>query len=580
LRFSLTLRIRPTLQYSYIKVVAGGNTHIGDGKDGGEQIMIIEKIIIENYKCYYGKFPLDLNPCVNILVGNNESGKSTILEAINLALTGILNGKYLKNELSQYLFNHQTVSEYIDSFSEGVDTQAPPSICIEIFFECSDLPRFKGNGNSERADACGVAMKIEFDPEFQTEYEELIIVGPPKSIPIEYYRVSWQSFARESITSRSIPMKSVLIDSSSSRYQNGSDVYISRIIHADLEDSEKAAISQEYRKMKEMFGEADSVKAINDKINSKLKITDKELLISVDLATHNSWESTLMTYLDEIPFHHIGKGEQCIIKTNLALGHKKSQEASLILLEEPESHLSHTKLNKLLRSIEDECKEKQIIISTHNSFVANKLGIENLILLNERQSSRLTELSPDNLKFFKKLPGYQTLRLLLCRKAVLVEGDSDELIFQKAYMDVNGGKLPIEDEIDVISVRGLAFKRFLEIAKRINQPVAVITDNDGDYEAKITKKYQNFAGIEYISIFADDRNELRTLEPQFVEANNTNLSALCATIGINNVDYDTEEKINEYMSKNKTKWALCTFESDSKPSYPRYIMDAVTWCNE
>ena len=554
--------------------------HVDGGNDSGGKIMKIEKINIENYKCYYGKFTLELNSGVNILVGNNEAGKSTILEAINLALTGVLNGRYLKNELSQYLFNHQTVSEYIKSISDDeVDTQAPPSICIEIFFEGSDLPRFEGNGNSERTNACGVSMKIEFDPEYQNEYEELIEVGGLKSIPIEYYRISWKSFARESITSRSIPMKSVLIDSSSSRYKNGSDVYISRIIHADLEDSDKAAISQEYRKMKEMFGEADSVKAINEKIKSKSKITDKDLSISVDLATHNSWETTLMTYLDEIPFHHIGKGEQCIIKTNLALGHKKSQEANLILLEEPESHLSHTKLNQLIRSIEDECEEKQIIISTHNSFVANKLGIENLILLNERQSSKLTELPADDLIFFKKLPGYQTLRLLLCRKAVLVEGDSDELIFQKAYMDINEGRLPIEDGIDVISV-GMTFKRFLEIAERIGQPVAVITDNDGDYEKKIQNKYEDFKDIECIKICADNRNELKTLEPQFVEANKDDLSELCITIEIDNNDYDTEEKISKYMIGNKTKWALCVFESDNKLNYPNYIVDAVKWCNE
>lgn len=542
--------------------------------------MKIQKINIENYKCYHEKFTLELNPYVNILVGDNEAGKSTILEAINLALTGILNGRYLKNELSQYLFNHQAVCEYIKSISdEGVDAQDPPTICIEVFFECSELPRFEGNSNSDRTNSCGVSMKIEFDPEYQSEYEELIKAGDLNSIPIEYYRISWKSFARESITSRSIPIKSVLIDSSSSRYQNGSDVYISRIIQADLEDSDKAGILQEYRKMKEMFGEADSVKAINEKITSKSKITDKNLSISVNLATHNSWETTLMTYIDEIPFHHIGKGEQCIIKTNLALGHKKSQEANLILLEEPESHLSHTKLNQLLRSIGDECEEKQVIISTHNSFVANKLGIENLILLNEQQSSKLTELDDETLEFFKKLPGYQTLRLLLCRKAVLVEGDSDELIFQKAYMDVNKGKLPIENGIDVISVK-LTFNRFLKIATKINQPVAVITDNDGDYRNNIETKYSGFKDLDCVSIFADERNELRTLEPQFVEANINDLSDLCATIEIKNERYDTKEKICQYMLNNKTKWALKVFESENKLNYPKYIMDAVKWCNE
>ncbi len=415
--------------------------------------MRIIKVNIENYKCFHGKFSLGLNPSMNILVGNNESGKSTILEAINLALTGILNGRYLKNELSPYLFNHKTVVDYIRSLvDDDVETQMPPFISIEVFFNPTDAARFEGNGNSEKVNACGLTLKIEFDPDYQAEYEELIKIGDLKAVPLEYYRISWQSFARESITARSIPLKSVLIDSSSSRYQNGSDVYISRIIHADLEDAEKAAISQEYRRMKEMFGDASSVKSINEKINKKSKLTDKELSISVDLATYNSWQTTLMTYLDEIPFHHAGKGEQCIIKTNLALGHKKSQEANLILLEEPENHLSHTRLNQLLANIEAECQGKQIIVTTHSSFVANKLGFGQIIFLNQQNSSKFTDLTEDTYSFFKKLPGYQTLRLLLCRKSVLVEGPSDELIFQKAYMGVNDGRLPIKDGIDVISV--------------------------------------------------------------------------------------------------------------------------------
>ena len=61
--------------------------------------MYISKIKIENFKCFKEVFVLPLNNGLNILVGDNESGKSTILEAIHLVLTGFLNGKYLKNEL-------------------------------------------------------------------------------------------------------------------------------------------------------------------------------------------------------------------------------------------------------------------------------------------------------------------------------------------------------------------------------------------------------------------------------------------------------------------------------------------------
>jgi len=538
----------------------------------------IKKVNISNYKCFES-FSIEFNKCVNILVGNNEAGKSTILEAIHLALTGSLNGKPLRTELSQYLFNQNAVDRYLSGI-EAKTNPPLPQIVIEIFFEDEKYPIFEGSGNSERIKAWGISLKIDFDDEYKAEYETLI--QNPKnltSLPIEYYKIELKSFARELKTNRSIPIKSVLIDSTSKRHQNGSDIYLSRIIRNDLEDSEKVSLSQAYRKMREAFMADPAIGEINKKLTEKSKVSEKELRISVDLSTQNSWENALMTYLDGIPFHQIGKGEQCIIKTNLALGHKKTEEANIILIEEPENHLSHTKLNELTKNITSHCitAQKQVIISTHSSFVANKLGLENLILLNDQKTTRLTNLSKDTFTFFKKLSGYQTLRLLLCRKAVLVEGDSDELIFQRAYLDKNK-RLPIEDGIDVISVR-LTFKRFLEIAQQLNLKVAVLTDNDGDYEQNIINKYKEFSDIEGIKICADPRNNLKTLEPQFVDANET--EKLRNVLGLGD-SYNTDEILIHHMSNknNKTAWALKVFEADGKLNYPQYINDAVDWCNE
>ena len=172
---------------------------------------------------------------------------------------------------------------------------------------------------------------------------------------------------------------------------------------------------------------------------------------------------------------------------NLALAHKKAKESNLILIEEPENHLSHTKLNQFIKSITDKCKGKQIIITTHSSFVANKLNLKNLLLLNSsKETFSLTDLSKDTYVFFEKLSGFETLRMLLCSKAILVEGPSDELIVQRAFMDKHHKALPIEKEIDVISV-GLTFKRFLEIANIIKKQVAVVTDNDADYDKKLQR---------------------------------------------------------------------------------------------
>ncbi|AOT71413.1 ATP-dependent nuclease [Geosporobacter ferrireducens] len=544
--------------------------------------MTIKKIKIENFKCFNGVFTLELNQGLNILVGNNEAGKSTILEAIHLALTGLFNGKYLKNELTQYLFNNQIVDKYLDGLEQEKDV-IPPHILIEVFFCGEDLPVFEGNGNSEKARECGVSLKIAFDDKYQAEYEQLIKRGNIKTLPIEYYDIFWTSFARESITSRSIPIKSAMINSSSNRYQNGSDIYISRIVRDNLESEDIIDISQAHRKMRENFMSDTSIKAINEKIRQSAKITDKRVELSVELLSKNAWENSLVTYLDDVPFHYIGKGEQCIVKAELALSHKKSKEASVILIEEPENHLSHSKLNQLVHHIKEHYKDKQIIISTHSSFVANKLGLDNLILLNDSKTIRLNDLRSETKNFFEKISGYDTLRLILCQKAILVEGDSDELVLQKAYMLKNKGKLPIEDEIDVISV-GTSFLRFLEIAKKINKPVVVVTDNDGNVEA-VNKKYEDYLGNNeksHIKICFDrtiDRGDLmlgtkpfnyNTLEPKILKING--LDKLNSILG---TQYDKVDDLHKYMKENKTECALKIFDTEEELRLPEYILEAI-----
>mmetsp|Transcript_19378 Transcript_19378/g.63012 ORF Transcript_19378/g.63012 Transcript_19378/m.63012 type:complete len:352 (+) Transcript_19378:15-1070(+) len=348
--------------------------------------MHIEKIKIKNFKCFKDEFELILNKNVNIIVGKNEAGKSTIIEAINLTLSGWFKGRYIYNELSEYIFNKETIKEYISSLQTETPL-APPSIKIEVFLSADTSSIFKGDKNSEKSDAIGLSFNIEFDEKYLSEYQILIKSESIKSLPIEYYNFYWESFARdEKITPRLIPIKPALIDSSNGRLQNGSDIYISRIIKDFLEQKEIVDVSQAHRKMKDVFMEEDSIININKKIQTDSNISNKKVELSVELSSKNSWESSLVTYLDGIPFHHIGKGEQCVIKTKLALSHKKTLESNVLLIEEPENHLSHTKLNELIHDLKKGAENKQIIVTTHSSFIANKLGLESLILLNEQKN--------------------------------------------------------------------------------------------------------------------------------------------------------------------------------------------------
>lgn len=545
--------------------------------------MYITKIHIENFKSLRN-FDLYLNNGINILVGDNEAGKSTIIEALHLCLTGYLDGRYFKNELTQYIFNIDAVSEYLENLENKKNgIPIPPEILIEVYLDGDGSILYEGTWSSSgKTPQKGFCLKISFNERYKKEYEELIVLEGVKTLPIEYYDIQWYTFALdETITPRFLPIKSALIDSSNHKLQSGSDVYISRIIKEFLESNEIVEVSQAHRKMRETFMEDEAIKKINRKIEVAANISDKKVALSVELSSKNAWENSLITYLDNIPFHFIGKGEQCLVKTKLALSHKKAIAANIILLEEPENHLSHTKLNQLIDYININTS-KQMIISTHNSFVANKLGLENLIFLNNQRTLTLKELPTGTQYFFKKLAGYDTLRLILCKKAILVEGDSDELVLQKAYLN-KYRKLPIHDGIDVISV-GTSFLRFLEVAAKLNKPTTVVTDNDGNIES-LEKKYKDFLTADFnsfIKICYDktiDKGILsinnvpfnyNTLEPKLLKVNSIGL--LNKVFGTN---YNDENSMHIHMKANKTECALKIFESTEDIIYPKYILDAI-----
>src|SRR3989339_1644750 len=529
---------------------------------------MISKIVIQNFKIF-DNFSLELNEDINIIVGDNESGKSTILEAINLALTRKINGRPIEVELSPFYFNKKCVNAYFNALKNS-ENPPLPKVIIELYFtEREDLAFLMGANNLDKTNDVGVKLEIVFNDDHKDEYEKIISQKDElKVIPAEYYKINWYSFANNSISSRNLPINCSYIDATTIRLQSGTDYYLQNIINNGLSLKEKVELSFAYRQLKEKFSDLPSIKGINDNLTQrKGAITDKGLAISIDISQKSSWETNLVPHLDELPFQFIGKGEQSALKIMLAL-ERQATDSHVILIEEPENHLSFASMNKLMDKIVDKCKGKQIIATTHSAYVLNKLGLEKLILVNCNNALFLKELSSDTYNYFKKLTGYDTLRLILAKKTILVEGPSDELIVQKAFL-LKYGKLPIHEGVDVINVRGLSFARFLDIAKELEKDILVITDNDGDYENKITKKYASYKDIRTIKISADNDNDLPTLEPQLVKHNDIKLLNK-----IFDVAYSKSEDLIDYMKNNKTECALKLFETKEKIGLPKYIYDA------
>lgn len=534
--------------------------------------MIIEKLLIKNYKIFKD-ITIKMNDEINIFVGENDAGKTTILEALSMVLTGKLNGAAIITRLSPDWFNYTVRQDYKNSLETSKPSK-PPQIIIEAYFKNikdneANFRHYEGSNNCLIESAVGVKLELKFNDEYGETYKNLLKEKRVGDIPVELYKVEFRSFANPDYYINTTSKKVAYIDATKKDYGTILNRFVSNSITEYLTDEEKTNLRIAYRGNRRDFTNSEAVKNLNTKLQADHNFENKSLSLNLRENEIDSWKNEMSLSLDDIPFENSGFGTQNMVKAALFL-HQNSN-VDIVIIEEPENNLSYTNMYILISELTKD-KEKQLFISTHSSFVANRLGLNNLQLVANENIKSLKELPRDTYEYFLKLPEYNTLRLLLANKIILVEGPADELILQRAYIDVNG-KHPIEDGIDVMSVGGVAFKRYCELAKLIKKSISVVTDNDRDID-KLTSNYSKYN--DYVTLYYEKNPELQTLEPSVLAANKNNFEEFRAIVykgkDINKKTYDD---ICGFMIKNKTEWSMRVFQSDKSISYPEYINQAI-----
>jgi putative ATP-dependent endonuclease of the OLD family len=449
----------------------------------------------------------------------------------------------------------------------------PPKITIELTFEdIPELAEMRGSNNHANVDAVGLRLEIGLDDDegARADYAHLRENSEQiTTVPIEYYKVYWQSFADKHISARGLRVKVSHIDAATLRFQTGASYYLNAAIEESLSHTEQATLKWQYRRIKELFSQQTAISAINETLKKRhSSLTNQSLSVGIDMSQRAPWEANLTPYLDETPFHLAGKGEQHALKIMFAM-EREAKDLQVVLIEEPENHLAFGHMNILLDRIADKRGNRQVFITTHSAFVLNKLGLESTVLIRDGKAAFLSGLPRDTEGYFRKLPGYDTLRLILAKRTILVEGPSDELFIQALYRQKHG-KQPIADGVDVLSVRGVSFPRFLDIAKAVGHPTVVVTDNDGNYRQNVTERYARYDGVATIEICADPDDARPTLEHHVLGAcGRDTLNAVFGTT------HGTDERLLAYMLNNKTDWALKVFDTNMPLGVPPYLLPAL-----
>lgn len=527
---------------------------------------MITRIVIKGYRIFRD-FELEPNTATNIVVGDNEAGKSTLLEAISLALTGRINGRWAADELNPYWFNREDLEAYFASLKTPTPMPSP-EILIELYLADEDeFQSMLGAHNSRQDKVPGLKLRIVPSSSYAEEFADYIADGDrPEILPTEWYAVEWTDFADGVLTRRPKNLGVSIIDSRTIRSTAGVDFHTREMLADFIEPKERAAISVAHRSARHSISTG-TLKPVNERIAEKSKtLHDRAIGLHMDQSANASWENSLVPQVADVPFSMAGQGQQAAIKVALAMS-RKADSTAYALIEEPENHLSHTNLTKLISRIEALAGSRQVFLTTHSSYVLNRLGLDKLILLHQGKRAHLTSLPEDTVRYFKRLSGYDTLRLVLAEKLVLVEGPSDEMVFERAFRDKTD-KTPIECGVDVISMAGVSLKRGLQLCAALDRQGAAIRDNDGKEPDHWTTPLASLLRPGVRQVFIGSPTEGRTLEPQFVHVNDPDELRALFAIAAN-------KDVEEWMKANKTDWALTLDTSTVTVNYPPYLLEAV-----
>ncbi|MEQ6048777.1 AAA family ATPase [Lysinibacillus capsici] len=482
--------------------------------------MHISNLNISGYKNTKGASKIEFNKGLNILVGENGAGKTTIINA-------------LRHILRENEFSYLNINE--DDFYVSLDKKySAPKIKIDLTFESL-------NSNEQ------VTFLTWCDEDFNAQLHLEVNSNPNRK---GYYKKEiWGGVSKSSIFEEETfecidciylpPLRDA-----EEKLINGRKSRLAQLLKKQYGDNKETLVQNVSNFNKQITNNVDGnyneIEFAKNNINKKLKDTlGKRLGQSVNLqfaeTTFNRIvESIRMVFFPgiqqndpdmfrDISVNSLGYNNLLYIATVFAELEllKDNNVMTVLLIEEPEAHLHpqlQVKFIKYLEELTKNLENMQVFITTHSPVLASSVDLDKLIhIVNQNESIIATALKNINLgrskNYINRWLDITKSTLLFSKGIILVEGISEAMLvpaFAKIVLaQYNESALKHAKEVlpnsleeagvSVININGINFTHFMKLFSNCDEsegdkklPVfcAGITDNDPPKE-KIEVKDDN-----------------------------------------------------------------------------------------
>lgn len=445
----------------------------------------------------------ELNPGLNILVGENDAGKTAVIDAIRHVLwtTSYEFVRLFETDFhvhgkvrAESLFIEATLvdlsNEQEAAVLEWLTHEADGSRSLIIHVQARWIP--PKDHKRGRVDAITRTGRDGVGPEIGASVRELVratYLRPLRDAEAEL-RPGRQSRLSQILSAH----KSI-----QGQEHNDFDAGKANVVPKNLVGL--MAFTQHH------LGKHDVIKDVEGDINenylSKFSFVGDKLTSRIQITPDLALQPILEKFeLSLLPANGVDPDERCarglgynnalFMATELVLL-RDGDELALLLIEEPEAHLHPQLQERVQRLLEQSAmnpekgkRPVQVVMTTHSPSLAAGADVSSMTLVHRGKLFSLTQdktrLRKSDYEFLRRFIDATKANLFFARGVVIVEGPAEALLLP-ALAEACG--MPLSDHgVSVVNVGGVGLYHYARIFQRSNEkevmtvPVVCITDRD------------------------------------------------------------------------------------------------------
>ncbi|MFB6430536.1 ATP-dependent nuclease [Bacillus thuringiensis] len=482
--------------------------------------MYIERMTIKNYKSIkYEEIDFSY---LNCLVGQNNAGKSTIIDAIQCfyGKKVITNeDHHLRNkepvEIEIFFSHSYTEKEIYNLLYESEIENEPDNTLTEMF---NEVTRTKNAELAVKRGYLRFKLKREYNSKQGNELYTNFYDSPLDFQILKTYLP--HLYVIPAVRNPEMEVKaqddSVLGQLLSLILSGTQDIQFIKVPNNQIYFSYnelKELLLEHIQKMIDQF-----IVPINNFFQANLNTDTLSLKMQMDFASDTSTEYRISTFLvdkhfpsQKIDILSCGTGLQNVVLLSImqaSLQEHSGITNAVLLFEEPEIYLHPSLQRKMIITLKNLSRNNQIFLTTHSPIIVSKVDQQEILHITKDKLSGQTSVSHASARHIIEDLGIQPSDIFNKNHIIFVEGNDDKIIIEELIHKITKNTTIFENQIAILDIGGFDKMEFYANANiltknNVKSNYWIIVDSDGEDAEKRREKIVRKSKINGIELQID-----------------------------------------------------------------------------